>query len=86
MKNHEMALVFANKGLQMSDTQDIAYVERWVERWGLEFEWAVAAWNRQIPESIDVMDRLLKRDDLHPLTRTWLEYNLALPFEPKGKP
>ena len=84
MKNYEMALMFANKGLAMPDTNDVAFVERWVECWGLEFEWSVAAWNSGIPSSLDVMDNLLKRDDLHPLTRTWLEHNRALPFEPKG--
>lgn len=80
MKNYEMALMFANQGLKMPDTNDIAFVERWIERWGLEFEWSVAAWNCKIPEAFEAMDRLLARADIHPLTRTWLEHNRAQSF------
>lgn len=77
---HRNALAYAEHGLSIPPTTDSLMVERWIERWGLYFEAAVAAWPLgQRQESHDAFTRLLERDDLRPEHREACERNAALP-------
>jgi hypothetical protein len=80
--NHESALMFANQALAMTDTTDTMFVERWIERWGIEFQWSVAAWWCRIPEAYEVWDRLLARDDIPQTHRDVIIANKAQPPRP----
>ena len=73
MGNHEMALAFCNQALAAPDTQDSMFVERWIERWGIAFQWSIAALQLEMPEAYEVIDWLLKRDDIPPERRKMLE-------------
>lgn len=77
--NHEAAIVYCNQALAMADTRDTMFVERWIERWGIEYQWSVAAWWCRIPEAYDVMRRLLERDDIPPMHRENIKTNLSQP-------
>jgi tetratricopeptide (TPR) repeat protein len=62
--NHELALMFANQGLLLTPTTDQQFVERWIEQWGMEMQWAIAGHHLGIPEAKEVFGSLLERDDL----------------------
>lgn len=57
--DHHMALMFANQALTLAPAADAQFVERWIEEWGIRFQWCVAAYNIGVPESVDVMKDLL---------------------------
>ena len=77
--NHEMAMMFCNQALMMPPTTDSMFVERWVEQWGIRYQWSVAAWWCGIPECTAVMDELLERNDLPKQHRENIEANRLLP-------
>ena len=79
MGNHEAALMFCNQALMMPATTDSMFVERWVEAWGIIYQWTVAAWWCGIPECYGMMDTLLTRTDIPKEHRANIETNRALP-------
>ena len=79
MGNHEAALMFCNQALMMPPSKASMFVERWIEQWGIRYQWSVAAWWCRIPECYSVMDELLSREDMPKMFRENIEANRLLP-------
>ncbi len=62
---HETAHLFAKRGLGFSQPDDILFISPWVYRWGLWFEYSIAAyWVGETDEALAACDRLLAMGDL----------------------
>ncbi len=62
---HQAAHLFAGRGLDSPQPPDILFVEPWVYRWGLLFEYSVSAyWVGQVEQALTACERLLAMDDL----------------------
>lgn len=73
---HATAHHFAELGMSLPPTRDLLFVERWVERWGLRFEWSVAAWwLGDVAGALRACDELLARTDLDASHREAVEAN-----------
>jgi glycosyltransferase involved in cell wall biosynthesis len=71
-------LLKTDKFLAPGPTEDILFIERWSEDWGITFEFAIAAWwvGRQ-EDSIELFRELLERDDIPEAYRESCKNNLA---------
>lgn len=80
---YRSALAFAQKGMGLPPTDDWIFVERWIEKWGLRFEAAVAMSNLgRKQEALAEFRELEKRTDLTPLYRPLLTHNLNVMTRP----
>jgi glycosyltransferase involved in cell wall biosynthesis len=62
---HETAHLFAKRGLGFSQPDDILFISPWVYRWGLWFEYSIAAyWVGETDEALAACDRLLAMGNL----------------------
>lgn len=43
-RDHAKARMWAESGMMQNPTRDTMYVQPWIRRWGLQFQWATAAW------------------------------------------
>ncbi len=72
--NHQMALALATQGASIPPTDDTQFVERWIEKWGLYHQWAVAV--RALGDkdaAVNVARQLLARNDVNDDIRHELE-------------
>ncbi len=66
----------AVRALNQREPSDVLYVESWIYRWGVLFEYSVSAyWTGEHAAALDACDRLLRRNDLPPEYRTHTEQN-----------
>lgn len=76
---HMAALAFSEKGLGLPRCEDWLLVSRWMERWGLYFEGAVAAWHLGDKENAyAAFEKCLARPDLLPEYHDAAVRNLAI--------
>jgi glycosyltransferase involved in cell wall biosynthesis len=62
---HQTAYALARRGIRIKQPGDILFVEPWVYRWGLLFEFSISAYWAGDPRSaLSACDRLLKLPDL----------------------
>lgn len=73
LRNHEMALAFANQGLMLPPSRDLQFTMRWIEQWGMKMQWAVAAHELGNGNSPAVISELLERADVPDNWRVVLE-------------
>jgi hypothetical protein len=67
--NYRQAMAFAESGLALAEPEGL-YVEGWIHEWGLDFEWAIAAWwCGHRTEAREVWDRLATLDLPEPYAR-----------------
>lgn len=70
MGRHHAAHAFAAAGHGRSRPDDILFVQPWVYRWGLLFEFSITAyWTGDYRSSVHACDKLLGMDDLPPTYR-----------------
>ncbi|MGP8163710.1 MAG: glycosyltransferase [Acidimicrobiales bacterium] len=64
--DHHLAHLFASEGRRIPYPDDeILFVVRWVYEWGMDFEWAIAAyWVGDVAAALQVNEQLLARRDL----------------------
>jgi tetratricopeptide (TPR) repeat protein len=68
---HRSAYALGRTGIRMSQPDDLLYVEPWVYRWGMLFEFSICAyWAERPDEALTACDRLLELDDLPEGIRT----------------
>jgi tetratricopeptide (TPR) repeat protein len=62
---HQAAYALAQRGIRIEQPDDILFVEPWVYRWGLLFEFSISAyWVGRPSSALTACDRLLKLPDL----------------------
>src|SRR3954465_13844076 len=62
---HQAAYALARRGIRIEQPDDILFVEPWVYRWGLLFEFSISAyWVGRPRSALTACDRLLKLPDL----------------------
>jgi hypothetical protein len=62
---HQAAYSLARRGFRIEQPDDILFVEPWVYRWGLLFEFSISAyWAGRPSSALTACDRLLKLPDL----------------------
>jgi tetratricopeptide (TPR) repeat protein len=73
---HHTAYALARTGIRMRQPDDLLFVEPWVYRWGMLFEFSICAyWAGRERAALTACDRLLKMDDLPALYREQTEAN-----------
>jgi hypothetical protein len=74
------ARVWLDAAIDLPPSNDELFVERWIESWGLAFEYAIACWwtgDRQLADRI--FGELAEREDVPEDCRALCRSNLALP-------
>src|SRR3954454_19893824 len=67
---HHTAYALARTGIRMRKPDDLLFVEPWIYRWGMLFEFSICAyWAGRERSALTACDRLLKLDDLPPVYR-----------------
>jgi hypothetical protein len=62
---HEAAFLFSQRGVVTPQPDDILFVEPWIYRWGLLFEYSIAAyWTGKPETALSACDRLLAMPEL----------------------
>lgn len=62
---HHAAHLFAARALDRPQPDDILFVQPWIYRWGVLFEYSVSAYYAgSVRAALNACDRLLRRDDL----------------------
>ncbi|GAA4631825.1 glycosyltransferase family 2 protein [Actinoallomurus vinaceus] len=65
MGRHQTAHIFARAGLNRSQPDDWLFVQPWVYRWGILFEYSITAyWVGDVRASLEACDRLLTMEDV----------------------
>jgi tetratricopeptide (TPR) repeat protein len=76
---HHTALAYAEKALTLPPSSDELFVERWIERWGTRFQWAVAHWwAGDRDQAYETFDRLIAEGQMNSQHQALARRNLAL--------
>lgn len=64
-QRHQLAYALADRALSVPLPDDVLFVEPWMYRWGIRFEFSIAAyWVGETARALAACDALLERDDL----------------------
>jgi glycosyltransferase involved in cell wall biosynthesis len=75
-EDYAQAHRYAVRALKQREPTDILYVESWIYRWGVLFEYSISAyWTGGLAEALQACERLLQRSDLPPEYRANTEQN-----------
>jgi tetratricopeptide (TPR) repeat protein len=84
---HHAAHLFALRALDRPPPDDILFVEPWIYRWGVLFEYSICAyWVGDVTAAREACDRLLALDDLPPEYRDQTLRNREFCVEPSEEP
>jgi len=89
---HHVAYLFSRQGVALARTDDLLFVDEWIDAWGMRFEHSITAWWAGFPDdALACCDELLARDDLPPeyeaatvANRAHCIRSIGIDLEPRG--